>query len=195
MAYSQVGIVNLALVFGKAGGNRISAMTEDSIAAITASAVWDYVRDDVLSSGVPWNFAKERYKLAQDATAPTYGYDYRYAKPSSCLSIIEVALEDRSPVSYVEEGDYLLSDTDNTTEDIYINYIKVITDYAKWPAKFVNCFAWKLGAVLGTQLESIDQNDMLNKYQVALMDAMAYNQKQHYIADDTGSSSWEDAGR
>lgn len=192
MAYSQVGIVNLALI--RAKSTTISAMTDNSVAARTASAVWDYVRDEVLSSGVPWNFAKETATLAQDTTTPD-DYDYRYAKPVPCLDIISVKQEG-APIAYVERGAYLYSDVDNTTYDIIIEYIKTITDYTTWTPLFINAFAYRLAAELGAKLESIDVNDMLQKYMMTIQQAMGHNQRQDYIEDDPeGSDAWITAGR
>ena len=192
MAYSQVGIVNLSLI--RAKSTTISAMTDNSVAARTASAVWDYVRDEVLSSGVPWNFAKDTEILAQDSTTPD-DYDYRYAKPASCLKILSVKQEG-SPVPFVERGDYLYSDVDNSAYDIIIEYITVISDYSKWPPLFVNAFAYRMAAEPGAKLESIDVNAMLQKYLMALQDAMGHNQAQDYIEDDPeGSGAWVTAGR
>lgn len=192
MAYSQVGILNISLIRGKS--TTVSSMTDNSVAARTASAVWDYIRDEVLSE-FPWNFAKARAQLSQDTTAPTYGYDYRYAKPASCLKILAVETDGGEPVDFVEEGDYILTDQDDT-DQIYMSYITVISDYAKWPALFVNAFAYRMAAELGAKLESIDVNDMLNKYQIALNRMKGHNQGQNYIADDPeGSDSWAAAGR
>lgn len=191
MAYSQVGIVNIALIRGKS--NTISAMTDNSVAARTASAVWEYVRNEVLSA-FPWNFAKYTAELVQDTETPD-DYDYRYSKPDSCLKILSVK-QGGAPIAYVERGDYLYSDVDNTDEDIIMEYITIITDYAKWPAPFVSAFAYRLAAELGAKLESINVDAMLQKYLIALNDATGHNQGQDYIEDDPeGSTSWVDAGR
>jgi len=168
-------------------------MTDNSVAARTASVVWDYIRDEVLAA-FPWNFAKDTDVLVQDTTTPD-DYDYRYSKPASCLKILSVTQEDVA-VPYVERGDYLYSDTDNTSYNIIIEYVTIITDYAKWPPRFINAFAYRLAAELGAKLESIDVNAMLQKYLLALNDATGHNQGQDYIEDDPkGSDSWVTAGR
>lgn len=191
MAYSQVGIVNLALIRGKA--TTISAMTDNSVAARTASAVWDYVRDEVLAS-FAWNFAKVTALLAQDTTTPD-DYDYRYAKPASCLKIVSVK-QGGVPIVYEERGDYIYTDVDNTDTDIIMVYITVISDYAKWPPMYINAFAFRLAAELGAKLEAIDVNDMLQKYEIAINKMIGHNQGQNYIENDPGgSTSWETAGR
>ncbi len=190
MAHSQVGIVNIALIRGKS--TTIASMDESSTAARTASAVWEYIAEEVMSCGVPWNFAKQTAKLVQDSTTPD-DYDYRYAKPAGCLRIISVKQEDL-PVVYVERGDYLYTDTDNSTYDIIIEYVEMVEDYAKWTASFINAFAYRLAAEIGAKIESIDVNAMLQKYEVARLEAMGHNQAQDY-GQDTGSTSWETAGR
>lgn len=193
MAYSQVGILKIALI--RCGQSVLPAsINEESLAARTAKVVWDHVRDEVLSIGVPWNFAKKTVALAKDTTAPD-DYEYRYAKPEGCLGIIGVTQED-IPVAYVERGDYLYTDVDNSDDDILMEYVSVVSDYTKWSAPFVNAFAFRMAAELAPVLEMSDANDLLQKYQLALFDAMAHNQRQDYIKDDPkGSSSWKDAGR
>lgn len=156
--------------------------------------VWDYIRDEVLSSGVPWNFAKRTAALAQDTITPD-DYDYRYAKPESCLKILSVK-QAGVPVAYVERGDHIYTDTDNTDDDIIMEHVIIVTDYSKWTAPFVNAFSFRMAAELAPVLKMANENDLLQKYQLALLSAIGHNQGQDYIKDDPqGSSSWEDAGR
>jgi hypothetical protein len=190
VAYSQIGIVNLALIRCKSP--TISAMTENSVAARTALAVWEYVRDEVLQS-FGWNFSKETAELVQDTTVPD-DYDYRYAKPASCLKILSVKQEG-VPIVYVERGDYIYTDVDNDAYDIIMEYVTVASDYAKWPPTFIDAFSYRLAAEMGAVLTSIDVNDMLNKYQIALTYAKGFNQGQDYVAYESGVDSWRDAGR
>ena len=62
MAYTEVGVVNLALQ--RLGADRISALDDDTPQAEDANAAWEYVRDEVLEAG-DWHFAKSRTTLSQ----------------------------------------------------------------------------------------------------------------------------------
>ena len=57
MAYSQVGIINLAL--SRIGKKGIAVITEDSTQAIKARAAWEYILYEVLEAR-DWKFAKRR---------------------------------------------------------------------------------------------------------------------------------------
>jgi hypothetical protein len=62
MAYTEVGVVNLALQ--RIGADRITSLTQDIAQAEAANAAWEYIRDEVLEAG-DWNFAKRRTTLSK----------------------------------------------------------------------------------------------------------------------------------
>ena len=88
MAYSEVGVVNLAL--SRLGVEKLTAAqwaTPTTVQqAIDAYAVWEYVRDEVLEAR-DWRFAKTRVKLDRCIAAPSYGYDYYYVLPRDFLRL------------------------------------------------------------------------------------------------------------
>lgn len=218
MSYSQVGIVNLACI--RTGVKRISAITENSEPAIVANAVWQYIRDEVLAAK-DWKFAKTRVALAQNATTPEYQFDYAYTLPTDFLRL---CMQDKSDVSVFPSGLYsqdttgqiylndfyypykiealadgtlcLLTNYDNTSDSLYITYIRRITDVTKFSPAFVNCLANRLAAELSIAItESRSKfSDMMNLYEATLKRAEAHNMSLDY-QDETGDSSWVDAGR
>lgn len=220
MAYSQVGIVNLSL--SKLGVKRISSMSENSETAISANASWQYIVDEVLSSK-DWFFAKLRVALAKNVTAPAYGYTYAYTLPADFLRLCG---QDANDVSVFPSGLYssdwttgelmlnyiynhykieiisdgtlcLLTDYDNTDDDLYITYIKRITDVNKFSPAFVSALSFRLAAELSIiRTESRPKfQDMMNLYDSFLRRAEGYNQHANYIDDETGSTDWINAGR
>lgn len=84
MAYTQVGIVNLAL--GRLGVKVITTITESTPQAQAANRVWEYIRDEVLEAKL-WRFAKTRDKLARAPVSPMYTYDYAYVLPNDFLKL------------------------------------------------------------------------------------------------------------
>jgi hypothetical protein len=84
LAYTQVGIVNLAL--GRLGVKVITTITEVTPQAQAANRVWEYIRDEVLEAK-EWRFAKTRDKLARAPVSPMYTYDYAYVLPNDFLRL------------------------------------------------------------------------------------------------------------
>jgi hypothetical protein len=86
---SAVDIANKALGF--LGQDTIMDLDEENKAARLCKANYELIRDEVLEE-FDWNSASERAELAQDATAPEWGFDYRYPLPTNplCLVVREV---------------------------------------------------------------------------------------------------------
>lgn len=195
MAYSKVGIINLGLI--RAGSKTISSLTETSDQAVSANAIYDYILDEVLESS-NWSFAKERVELTQLSTAPSFGYDYQYSLPVDCLRVISVSHEDGSGgLEYVIEGGNVLTDEDNTEESLYCEYIKRVTDPAKYTSKFIKALSLRLAADLAFKLMQISglKNEILAEYQAVLIDAKDHDRSQDYVIDEDGSDDWQTAGR
>ena len=112
MAFTQVGVVNIALFNLKQ--KAITSMSETSVAAETASAVYEYVLKEVLERH-GWKFAIRTEELTKDDTYVSTGeWDYRYNKPTEeCLRIVKVMDEGDRKVAYEDIADYIYSDYDN----------------------------------------------------------------------------------
>ena len=116
---SKVGICNRALnALGVRA--RIASLEEGSEPARKCNLIIQDCIDEVLRA-YDWNCAQDRASLAQSATAPVFGYDYKYALPVDCLRVIQ--MEEKTDVFKIE-GRFLL--TDESTCKIL--YIKQITD-------------------------------------------------------------------
>lgn len=116
MAFTQVGVVNLALFNIKQ--KAIASMSETSVAAETASAVYEYILKEVMERH-NWKFAVRTEELTKDETYESTGeWDYQYNKPTEeCLRIVKVRDENDIEIAYEEEGDNILSDHDNDIGD------------------------------------------------------------------------------
>lgn len=91
----------------------------------------------------------------------------------------------------------LITDYDDTSYPLYLNYIKRITDCSRYPATFVNALACRLASELSTTRteSSIKKSDLMGDYRLSLAEAEGLNQASDYLPDELGSTSWEDAGR
>ncbi len=190
MAYSQVGIVNLALIRIKVPV--IASMSESSSAATYASAVWEYVRDEVLEEH-DWNFAKLTAELAQDTATPTDPkWDYRYVKPANCLKIRSIVDEGNTPYEYVEEGDYIYCNFDNSDHSLFMRYTTVITDPTKYSPSFINALAWRLAAELSLKLAAEGHDRCMREYFMSIAMAKGKNQARDYVEGEYGNTDWID---
>lgn len=205
MAYSQVGIINLAL--GRIGVKKISSMTEDSMQAIAAKVVWDYLLDEVLQAK-DWKFAKTRAVLAKSVTIPEYGWDFAYPLPGDFLRLAQATADDpaldppKDVLPYVIEALpdgtlSLLTDYDNSREPLKIAYIRRVTNPLKFTAHFINALAFRLAAELSIPVtESLEKfQAMIRLYERALTEAEETNRSLDSIEDEMGLDSWETAGR
>lgn len=220
MAYSQVGIINLA--HSRIGVGRISSLTEDSEQRIAATTIWEYIRDLVLEAA-DWRFAKTRVELAVLVATPEYGYDYAYALPTDFLRLC--LQRENDPVVYpsgayssawtsdgvtirarqygyiieaLDDGTLcLFSDYDNSDDALYCTYIRKETDPAKYTAHFISALSYRLAAELAlTRTESRPKfADMMTMYDSEITKAKGLNRSGDYLKDETGSDSWATAGR
>jgi len=133
---SQLEIANWALML--IGEKRLSSLSDDNANAENISAAWDFLRDRALRRQA-WHFAIERTSLAADATAPDWGFDYRYALAGDVVKVLQVS----EYYPGVDLGDYRNSDTaQHRIEGRYI-----LTDigaplYVKWVVNSVDVGEW-----------------------------------------------------
>jgi hypothetical protein len=211
LAYSNVGIANMAL-------QRIGAKSyivcfeppDDTPNAGKVYVVWDYILHEVLEAVKP-KFATIRVPLAQNLTSPanTDVYDFAYTIPYDYICLADDYKDDLAiypipgvapyVIETLADGTLcLMTDYDSTTEgDIYITYIRKITNPTKFTPSFVNTLAFRLAAELCISVtESTSRYElMMNLYMKSKKKAIASNRSQDYMEDEKGSDSWETAGR
>lgn len=101
---SIVDICNRAI--SRVGGNRITAITDQTKAAKACNSAYEIVRNEVLRSHT-WNCLTGRAQLAPLAASPAFEYTYQYQLPSDCGRLLEV---DNDDYDYVVEGRKILTD-------------------------------------------------------------------------------------
>lgn len=186
---SKVDIVNRALT--KLNARRITSLNDGTKNAADASAVYDGILEEVLTS-FAWNFATRRVKLAQLATDPVYGYDFQYRLPSEpkVMRVWEAVTDSEVFIKgWVIEGDdegQLLLTNLNV---IYIKYTALVIDTERFSPWMLECMNTRLAAelaypVTGKQKqEEKYMNQYLFKIQIAGVNEG--QQGEDYVADDT----------
>lgn len=197
MSASEVQICNLALM--KFGNLSISTLEDATKEARFCKVFYPLMRDELVYSH-PWNFALRRADIsAQLATTPAFEWSYAYTLPADCLRVWELyGTEDE----WVVESGELLT---NKEEEIYIRYIRQVTETGRFSPSFVNCLATRLGAEGAARLA--DDNKMrislleeLYKIQIPaarIMNAMEGKRPARIDEQsiDNGNFSWQTEGR
>lgn len=136
-----MGICNSCLI--KIGATTIVSLTEGTKSSNTVNEQYDKVRLRLLRKH-PWNCAMARVKLGQLADAPASEFDHAYEFPADWLR--SIAVSDNSSMTgepdYRIEGRQVLSSAD----DIYVRYVKDLTDPNHMDAAFREALACALAA-------------------------------------------------
>jgi len=160
---STVDICNGAL--NQLGATTILSLTEDSKNARLCNSRFTQVRDGVFRSH-PWNCLQKRIELAQDTTAPAWGFKFAYTLPADCLRLLRILDYDSN---YKVEGRKILSNTSS----MKILYIGRVTDPNEYDESLRETLSAALGADIAFAVTSNNQTatNMYNLFQDKLKDA------------------------
>jgi len=183
---STVDICNGAL--NQLGATTILSLTEDSKNARLCNSRFTQVRDGVFRSH-PWNCLQKRIELAQDTTAPAWGFKYAYTLPADCLRLLRILDFDSN---YKVEGRKILSNT----ETMKILYVSRVTDPNEYDESLRETLSAALGADIAFAVTSNNQTatNMYNLFQDKLKDARFVDSTEgQNIDQDLGMSDQIDA--
>lgn len=141
-----------------------------------------------IADGAVWGWGGEGYGWFRHRDLPVHPHEV-------CPYIIEAVLS-ADGVSYTNN---LLSNYPHGreyTRPIVINYIRLITDFTQLLPGFVNCLAYRLAGELALAIteDAKKAQSMMQMYFTTLNSAAA-QQECDYLQDESGSTSWQDAGR
>lgn len=124
------------------------------------------------------------------------GFDYKVETLTAGWQIIPPA----QPVPYpapFPTGQYAITNYGGWQAPAAITYIRLITDYSQLTPGFVNCLAYRLAKELciGVTEDKNKWQLMDEQYKEALNSAEAQNESSDTQEDESGSTSWVDAGR
>ncbi len=183
MATSKVQIANLALMH--VGEKSITSFTDGSNAANTINQVYDVVRDAVLTDH-PWNFAVKRVIPSLDATAPVYGFTYRFDLPTDYLRLLEI---DENP-EYKISGLFIECDVN----PIKIKYIAKNDTAIEYDPLFVQALALRLSSTICERLtqSSTLSKELFENYLKAISAAKSVDAQSDY-PDNIEADLWLDS--
>ena len=183
---STVDICNGAL--NQLGATTILSLTEDSKNARLCNSRFTQVRDGVFRSH-PWNCLQKRIELAQDTTAPAWGFSYAYTLPADCLRLLRILDYDSN---YKVEGRKILSNT----ETMKILYVSRVTDPNEYDELLRETLSSSLAADIAFAVTSNNTTatNMYNLFQDKLKDARFVDSTEgQNIDQDLGMSDQIDA--
>ena len=184
---STVDICNGAL--NQLGATTILSLTEDSKNARLCNSRYTQVRDSVFRSH-PWNCLQKRVELAQDTTAPAWGFKYAYTLPADCLRLLRILDYDSN---YKVEGRKILSNT----ETMKILYISRVTDPNEYDESLRETLSAALSADIAFAVTSNNTTatNMYNLFQDKLKDARFVDSTEgQNVEQDLGMTDVIDAG-
>jgi hypothetical protein len=189
---TEIQIANMALTM--LGADTITAFTDSTEQARAMTAVYDYIRTDMLAE-YPWSWAIKRDQLdaevdiAGDAVEPEYGYSYQFDLPADYVRILEVSTGSVVITNYRIEGDKILADYD----EIYVKYIAEVADDAITDLQFANAFATRLAAELAYKLTSNSTlaSNLAEMAMLKLSKAKAANAQESNSIDAVDADEWE----
>jgi hypothetical protein len=182
MSATRIGICNSALA--KVGAKFITALTDDTKAAIYCQQQYARLRDEVLRAH-PWNFALARVSLAADAswTDALEEWDYRFPLPGNVLRVVKTSISDPWKV----EGRYLLAND----SEIAIQAIVNDASEGVYDPMFAECLALRMAADLAYVLSNNAtlSATLMQAYKAMIPDARTID-AQEGAGDEVEVSTW-----
>jgi hypothetical protein len=91
----------------------------------------------------------------------------------------------------------LFTDYDNTSNDLFINYIRREVNPIRYTPTFISALAYKLAAEVAIKITQNEKKTlaMTQLYELTLKSAAAHVESLDWIDEEAGSTEWEDAGR
>jgi hypothetical protein len=196
---AEVDIVNRAL--SKLGEALITSLDDKVKAARLASAMYETVRDTVISAHA-WGFARARTEITPLDEKPAFGWERQYLLPTDCLRVLEAGpwpgpvmldLIRGDTRAWELEGRNLLT---NLGPVLRLVYLRRVTDVAYFPPSFVEALACKLAVEMAEGLAaSGSKREMAwREYDLAIKQAKTINVIQlppQAVPDDTWAAAFQ----
>lgn len=170
--YNDNDIVNRALL--KLGQETVIDLTEDNERARAANALYNSVRDTLLST-YRWNFATKRAILEACELTPAFGFKYQYDLPSDFLRLISLPdAPDNARDNYAIEQQHILTDYESPLKIIYTARV---TRANLFPPYFIEAFSCRLAYELCDRLKQdvSRKNVLMQEYEMAIREAKKSN--------------------
>jgi hypothetical protein len=174
---TELGIFNNALV---ALGQRELVSLDDPVETRRVlRRIWENSFVNGCLEAGAWNFALRSVAITDDPPEPSFGFQYRFEKPSDWVRTLKFSAEDtfQTPLNdYTDEGGYWYANFPT----VYVQYISSHPTFggnmAIWPESFTKYVSLALAVeaaprILGTQAPGINKLEV--KTAMALKNAKA----------------------
>lgn len=167
----------------RVGSEPIASLVDTTERANAVNAAWPFVRRELLRSH-SWNILVTRVSITADATAPTWGWDSRYAVPADSLRIIDVD----TSYQWRVEGDWIVTDG---TGDLDVTYLIDETDPAELDATLTELLVMRLAIEIVERItdSTTKRGALLQEYDRMLSEAMALD-SQEQSASEFEEDKW-----
>ena len=143
-----------------------------------------------IADAAEWGWGGDGYGWFRHRDIPVH--------PHEAVPYVIEAVLSADGVSYTNNllSNYPHCDTYTNVRPIIINYIRLITDFTQLLPGFVNCLAYRLAGELALAITEDESKakSMMQMYFTTLNSAAA-QQECDYLQDESGSTSFIDAGR
>jgi hypothetical protein len=135
------------------GGDPIPALDSSTAEAIVGETMYeDIVRDALLNTR--WRFATAQDVVTRTGVTPLGRWDSEYDKPSDCLMINAITIND-VPIHYDVYGEYIYCNA-VSTDTVIMDYI-LRPDEKYWPAYFTLAVEFLLAGVMAISIARDDK--------------------------------------
>jgi len=189
---SVTKICNTALA--TLGKEAIISLDDNSSIAKTCKLLYGQIIEE-MQSDFDYSFCKFRKQLAQSSETPVFGFDYAYQLPTNpkCLKLTNVKSSSNVRPYYKIEDNKLL--TDET--DVYVQYVGLVDDAAKFTANFRKAVSLKMAAMLVVPTAGVKyaqlRRELLDEADKAERAAQGIDASNSYD-DNPGNDYWTTAG-
>lgn len=170
--YNDTDVVNRALL--KLGQETVIDLTEDNERARAANALYNSVRDTLLST-YRWAFATKRAVLDACELTPEFGFKYQYDLPSDFLRLISLPdAPNNARDNYTIEQQHILTDYESPLKIIYTSRV---TRANLFPPYFIEAFACRLAFEMCDRLKQdvTRKNVLMQEYELSIREAKKSN--------------------
>lgn len=176
-APTQLSLYNGALF--RAGVRRIASLSVNEEARLVLDDIWNEgIVQFCLEQGL-WNHALRTQRIDADPSfTATFGYRYRFDKPSDLVRLTELCLDEyfNSPLLQMQdETAYWLADVATLYARFVSNNAAYGPNYALWPPSFTEYVMWRMAWLAIPRLKdsAADAQDAERKMGRALDNALS----------------------
>lgn len=201
---SVVEIANAALAL--LGVDRISAIDENSVAAVACNNCYERLRDKELEAHT-WRFAIKRAQLAEHSTAPLFGPSHAFPVPSDFLRtappdpefvtgggvvIPGTFAQTMAPIDWrIEQHQGALAILTNDSAPLNLRYVAKVTDANLMVATFRDALAALMAHRMCEKLtqSNVKKADARQSYKDAIDEARRINALEK-VPEQSADASW-----